>query len=124
MVKITLKWSAFFGYEVYNSNKIPKEKGVYEFFVRLKSGGSRIIYVGQAEDLQKRSVDHQLDSEQNECLKKHLKDNKWDFRHALLSLEADRQDAEQALYDKHKPECNQVRPNGSGRKLPIEIEEQ
>jgi excinuclease UvrABC nuclease subunit len=97
---------------------------VYEYFIRLKNGGSRIIYVGQAEDLRKRSVDHLVDTEPNECLKKHLKEIKWDFRYALLSLEADRQDAEQALYDKYKPECNQIRPNGSGRKLAIQVEEE
>ena len=124
MVKITLKWSEFVGYDAYNSNKIPEEKGVYEYFVKLNNGGSRIVYVGQADDLRKRSVDHMLDSEPNESLKKKLKEKWWYFRYALLPLEADRQDAEQALYDKHKPECNQVRPNGSGRKLPIEIEEQ
>ena len=123
MVKITLKWSAFVGYDAYNSNKIPDEKGVYEYFIRLKNGNSKIIYVGQADDVRQRSVDHLLESEKNECLKKNLKEIKWDFRYALLPLEADRQDAEQALYDIHKPECNQVRPSGSGRKIPSEIEE-
>lgn len=32
-------------------------------------------------------------------------------------------DVEQALYDKYKPECNDVRLAGSGRNLQIEIEE-
>jgi excinuclease UvrABC nuclease subunit len=123
MVKIILKWSPFIGYESWDSNRIPKDKGVYEFATRPQSG-HRIIYVGQTDDLQDRSVQHLDEKEPNLCLKKKLKEKAWDFRYALLPLEADRQDAEQLLYDKYTPECNEVRPTGSGRKIPIEIEEQ
>ncbi len=122
--KIYLKWSGFFGYENWNKNKIPKSEGVYEYFVRLKQGGRRILYVGEADNLQKRSDEHLQESEKNECLKDKLEKKAWDFRYALLSDENDRKDAEQALYDKHKPKCNAVRPAGSGRDLNIELEEE
>jgi len=121
---IHLKWSAFIGYEDWDGQKIPESEGVYEYFVRVKGGGNRIVYVGEADNLRKRTIEHLAESEANECLKRKLKDIKWNFRYAHLSIEADRQDAEQTLYDKHKPECNIVRPSGSGRKLQIEIKEE
>ena len=122
--KIHLKWSAFIGYEKWDSEKVPESKGVYKYFVRLEKGGRKIIYVGEADNLRERAVQHLAKSEKNKCLKEKLDKIKWDFRYALLSLKADRQDAEQALYDKHKPKCNTIRPSGSGRKLQIEIEEE
>jgi len=122
--KIHLKWSAFIGYEEWDSNKVPESGGVYEYFIRLQGGGRRIVYVGEADNLQKRSQEHLAESEKNKCLKEKLEKIKWDFRYALLSLKADRQDAELALYDKYKPECNTVQPSGSGRNLEIEIEEE
>jgi len=112
---IRLKWSKFIGYE---------DSGVYEYFVRLKSGDKNLIYVGEADDLRKRSQEHLSVKEPNECLKKNLKEYKWDFRYAILASKADRQDAEQALYDKYKPKCNKVRPSGSGRNLEIKIIEE
>ena len=121
--KIHLKWSAFIGYEKWDSEKVPESKGIYEYFVRLKKGGRRIIYVGEADDLRDRSVQHLAKSEKNKCLKGNLDKFSWDFRYALVSLKADRQDAELALYNKHKPECNTIQPSGSGRKLKIELEE-
>jgi len=124
VVKISLKWSEFFGYENWDSGRIPEQSGIYEYFIRLKSGDRRLVYVGEADDLRQRSQEHLSEDEQNECLKKKLKEIKWDFRYALLPHKADRQDAEQAMYDKYKPECNVVRPGGSGRNIPIEIEEQ
>jgi excinuclease UvrABC nuclease subunit len=123
-MKIIIKWSNFYGYETWDSDNIPQKSGVYEYFVRQKNGGKRIIYVGEADDLRKRSQEHLSENEKNKCLKDHLDKHKWDFRYALLSLKADRQDAELALYKKYKPECNLVEPSGSGRNLPIEIEEQ
>jgi len=124
MVKITLKWSALIGYETWDSNKAPEQSGVYEYFIRLQGGGTRIVYVGEADDIRQRSQEHLSEGEQNKCLKEKLEKIKWDFRYALLSLKAERQDAEQALYDKYKPECNLTRPSGSGRNISVEIEEQ
>jgi len=122
--KIHLKWSAFIGYEKWNSEKVPNSKGVYEWFVRLEKDGRTIIYVGEADDLRKRSQEHLAESEKNKCLKENLKKYAWDFRYVLVLLKADRQDAELALYNKHKPKCNTVQPSGSDRKLQIEIEEE
>lgn len=122
--KIHLKWSGFVGYEKWDSEKVPDLKGVYEYFVRLKKDGRRIIYVGEADDLRKRSQEHLGKDENNKCLKKNLTKYKWDFRYAILSSKADRQDAEQGIYDKYKPECNQVRPSGSGRDVEIELQEE
>lgn len=120
--KIHLKWSAFIGYEKWDSKKVPESGGVYEYFTRLKDDGRKIVYVGEAENLRERSEEHLGESEKNKCLKEKLEKKQWDFRYALLSLEADRQDTEQALYDKWGCTCNKVRPSGSGRNLEIEIE--
>lgn len=122
--KIHLKWSAFIGYEKWDSDKVPESGGVYEYSTRPTGGGKKIVYIGEADNLRDRSVEHLGESEKNKCLKEKLKKKKWDFRYALLSLEADRQDAEQALYDKFGCTCNKVRPSGSGRKLQIELEEE
>jgi excinuclease UvrABC nuclease subunit len=123
--KIHLKWSAFIGYEEWDNKKVPeKEKGVYEYFVRLKNDGRKMIYVGEADDLRERSEQHVGENETNKCLKEKLEKKAWDFRYALVPLKADRQDAELVLYNKHKPECNINEPSGSGRNLQIELEEE
>lgn len=116
---IRLKWSYDCKYVEGNKGKIPESEGVYEVFVELKSGPLRRIYVGQGEDLRERLLRHLQESEPNECLKENLKKYVCWFRYARVSDERDRKDAEQALYDKRKYQCNETRPPGSGRGLKI-----
>jgi len=122
--RIVIKWSKSIKCMQDNQDKIPEVTGVYEFLLR-SSEKTWWIYVGKAENLRERFLQHLQEEEPNECLKKNLKSypNISCFRFASVSSKADREDAEQVLYDKHKYECNEKRPEGSGRGYEISLVE-
>jgi len=111
---IKINWSKFL--EKGHEEEVPNSPGVYEFYVGLKSGEKTRIYVGKADDLKAVFSAHFQDDEPNECLKNNLAKYKWYYRYAILTIKADREDAELGLYRKHNYECNKIEPPGSGRK--------
>jgi len=112
--KIKIKWSEFL--EQGQETKIPNSPGVYEFQIGLKSGGKTRIYVGKADDLKAVFLTHFQKDEPNECLKNNLAKYKWYYRYAIITIKADREDAELGLFRKYTYECNKIEPPGSGRK--------
>ena len=114
--KIKITWSKFSDWKKGKNAKIPKDPGVYEFYVGLKSDGKKRIYVGKAENLKAVYSAHLEDDEPNECLKNNLKNFTWYYRYAIIKIKADREDAELGLYRAHSYECNKIEPPGSGRK--------
>ena len=121
--RIKINWSEFTSWKEGKTAKIPEKPGVYEFYVGLKSGGKRRIYVGKADDLRKAYLDHLRDDEPNECLKNHLKKHVWYYRYAIITIKADREDAELGLYRKYTYECNKIEPPGSSRKSFVIVED-
>src|SRR5208283_446869 len=97
-VKITLNWSKLFGYENWADSNIPESAGVYVYLVRQNDSSIKMRYVGICDNLRTRCQDHMGNSEENECIKTNLAKYAWDFRYALVPIQADREDAEQALY--------------------------
>jgi len=116
-MKIT--WSSF--HNTYNEAEVkahvPRSSGVYLVWVKLKDGKWRCFYVGQADELQKRLLDHLSDSETNECIKKQLSQYICGFEYAEVSRQSERDGIEKYLYDHYKPECNKADPGGK----PIEV---
>lgn len=124
--RIVLKWSKIISYNSDSADEVSEDAGVYELLVKQQDDKYKRRYIGQADDLHKRFLEHLSPDEENSCIKKKLKEYACGFDYALLSTVADRKDAEQALYDKYESEatCNQVRPEGSGRGYDIELIEE
>lgn len=112
---IKINWSDFVHWRSAPEWTDVDSPGVYEFWVSLKGGGKRRIYVGKTDNLGKRLREHIRDDEPNKCLKKKLKKYVWYYRSAVIENRANREDTELWLYRHHEYECNEVEPAGSGR---------
>ena len=112
-------WSAFQRLNEENVRKnVPEAAGVYLLWVQLKSEKWRCYYVGQAEDLQARLLEHYNSSEPNDCVRNNVQNHISGYEYAIVSRQADRDGIEKFLYDNYdKPECNKQDPGG----IPIQI---
>jgi predicted GIY-YIG superfamily endonuclease len=122
-ITLILRWSARIRWTAENASSIPQQAGVYVLVTKHTDDKYYRDYVGQSIDLRERFVAHHSASEPNACIRRKLRDEVAYFRYALLASEADRLDAEQAVYDKYNPACNQGRPPGSGRGYDVELDE-
>ena len=114
-ILIKIRWSEFVQWRQASETTITNSSGVYEFWVGLKDNGKRRIYVGKADNLDKRFKEHLRTDLSNNCLRNNLKQYVWYYRFAVIENKADREDAEKWLYRHHEYECNEVEPSGSGR---------
>lgn len=122
--KLTASWEGVCEYEENNSYIIPQEGGVYEILVKNKNSGRFMRgYVGQAENLHKRYLEHLSDEEENSKIRESVREYVCGFDYALIGGEDDRKDAEKALYEKYDYAWNEKKPGGSGRDLDIKIVE-
>ncbi len=113
-------WSSF--YTPFNEAEVkrvvPTSAGVYALWVHYKNGRWDCFYVGKAENLEKRLLEHLADAEPNDCIKENRK-YKCGFCWMEISTEAERSGAEKFLYDKLKPECNKTDPGGTPLEIPL-----
>lgn len=113
---LNLEWKGYYDYTSDNVQKYaPTKGGVYKIAIKQKDGTSKVRYVGQANDLDRRLKEHlDLDNEQNECLKERLKKYSARCSFAEVSLQSDRDGCELALYNHYEPVCNDPNaiPNG------------
>jgi excinuclease UvrABC nuclease subunit len=109
-------------YRPYNETEVkkiaPTSTGVYALWVKYKEKGWVCFYVGKANNIESRLLDHLSNDEDNECIKEDVK-----YRCAFCWIEIttadERSGAEKYLYDTIKPECNQNDPGGNPRKIPL-----
>lgn len=113
---IKIKWSSFIKHTEIDDATIPDDPGVYEFYSKLKGKETKKRkYVGMAGNLNTVLISHLSEDEDNECLKKLVKDFVWFYRYAIIKNEDNRKDAELGLWKKHTYECNKIEPPGSGK---------
>lgn len=114
-----ISWSAF--HSTYTDSEVkkyvPKEAGVYLLWVKLKSGKWSCFYVGKAENLETRLLDHLSVNEENKCIKNNVTEYSCGFEYAKVSKESARKGIEKYLYDHYSPKCNQADPGG----YPIQV---
>lgn len=123
-IKIT--WSNRLEYKDKHIDDIPAKAGVYEIQGRKATdGGYTRRYLGVTDDLKKIYSEHLSDIEQNEKLKKFLKEKRAFFRYVPVDAEQTRKDVEKGLYYQYKHSFNDssAPPIGSGRYVKIKIEE-
>ena len=122
-MKMKVTWSGIFS--PYDENTVkrfaPTSGGVYLLSVKLKNGKWKCFYVGKAANLRERLLDHLSEGEENECIKKKVTDYICGFEFAEVSREIDRKGIEKFLYDRIKPECNQVDPGGSSIEVNLPV---
>jgi len=113
-----IEWSSFHQLTEENIRRfVPTSAGVYLLWVQLKSEKWRCYYVGQAEDLEQRLLDHISTNEPNDCIKEYVSKHISGFEYAKVGGQSDRDGVEKFLYDHYSPECNKQDPGGT----PIDV---
>ena len=112
MAKMQITWSEFYNSytETTVSNSVPEKAGIYLLWVKLKNGKWRCFYVGQADNLTTRLMQHLSDTEKNECIKTSVSKYICRFEFALVGKQTDRDGIEKYLYNYYSPECNKISP--------------
>lgn len=112
---LRVTWSSRITYNEGNVKyNVPSKGGIYRL-MRAQKDGYGIFYVGESDNLQRRLLEHLSDEEDNDCIKKRLKDIAY-FRFALLDDENNRLCAESYLYREYGvngngPTCNKKEPS-------------
>lgn len=111
-VDTQLEWSDRFDYEGEALIHIPEGKGVYLLLRLLPNRRWRVFYVGQGE-VRARLVGHSRPTEANECVRKHLAENRCRFQYSLVEDEGRRRGIERFLIRTYDAlgECNDVLPD-------------
>ena len=86
--------------------------GVYRFSYKADDGNYYVFYIGKAEDIKKRLLEHLSSSEQNVCIKNYLATKKCFFRYAKITKDYIRDTAEKQMYKQYEPSCNDKEPEG------------
>ena len=108
-----IEWYGRYTYSESEVKKLVMKKGGnYIILVKLKNGNYRPIYVGKAECLEERLLDHLSSDEPNECLLKHVKEHILVMQYCYIANEEDRKNIEHTLYQNYTPECNEKEPDG------------
>ena len=101
-----VKWSRLLRYTPENVGKITQDAGIYVIYVQYKNGYWGPIYAGRAKNLRRRLSDHLKDSEENDCLKQHVKEYTLGFVAAIVKSQKSRAAYEKYLIVEFEPECN------------------
>ena len=86
--------------------------GVYRLSYKSSGGNYLVFYVGQAEDIRKRLIQHLSASEMNECMKNYLRAEDCFFRYAKITRQHLRDVTERKVYREYGPKCNYQEPLG------------
>lgn len=87
--------------------------GVYRLSYKSSDGNYYVFYVGQAEDIKERLLQHLSASEMNECIKNYLRTEDCFFRYAKITRQYLRDATERKAYGEYGPKCNYQEPSGS-----------
>lgn len=92
--------------------------GVYRLSYKSSDGNYYVFYVGQAEDIRERLLQHLSASETNDCIKSYLRTENCFFRYSKITKQYLRDATERKAYREYGPKCNYQEPAG---RLDIEI---
>ncbi len=110
---VRLAWQRYLPFSLANVQAYaPVQAGVYKIAVNLLNGQKRVVYVGQAADLDARLKDHLSEWGSNLDLYTLVRQYQCSFALAAVPLQADRDAAERALYLNFQPSSNTQAPSG------------
>lgn len=113
---VTLTWQRYLPFSLAHVEAYSLARpGVYKIAVNLKNGKKRVVYVGQAANLEARLRVHLSERESNLGLYNLLREYQCSFAIAVVPFQADRDAAERALYLHFRPPCNTQVPTGNTR---------
>lgn len=108
-----VEWSTFHNLNEENVKRyVTVDSGVYLLWVKLKNNKWQCYYVGKAENLERRLLEHLSYNENNKCIKINVQNHISGYEYAKISKQSDRDGIEKFLYDYYKPECNEIDPGG------------
>jgi len=115
MTNVQVTWSERIPYLNANVKNVKEDGGVYKLIRKTTDGGFGVFYIGMTTKLRTRLDDHLSDNEDNDCIKKKLKNSSCYFRYAYISKQETRECAEAFLYKKYEvdgngPPCNKKKP--------------
>ena len=100
------EWSNRYSYTEKNVKAhAPNKAGVYRLIYQ-KGDKYHPFYVGQSDDLKRRLLEHLSASEQNACIKRHLREYSCFFRFLEVSTQSERDRIEKEEIAKFDPPCN------------------
>lgn len=92
---------------------IEEKGGVYLIVLRQEDRSRKVRYIGKAEKLRTRLLEHFSEEEPNKCLSNYAKGNYEKYMiWVYIPLEEDRKNIEYTLYKKYTPKCNEKEPEG------------
>ena len=89
-----------------NVSRAPRSGGVYRLSYMAVNKKLVVFYVGQSEDLRDRLGDHLLPSEDNPCIRRHVRSSSCYFDWAIVESKPARDRLEREQIAAHRPECN------------------
>lgn len=100
-------------------DEIPEKKGVYLVACDCKNNKSIVVYVGQTENLRRRTKVHWSDNEQNKELKNAIAKYRSAFKVVYAEVDSlnDLNGIEKYLFDYYEPQFTDRRPDAE----PIEV---
>lgn len=111
---MTVTWHFHTPYDEATVNRFaPTTGGVYLLWVQLQSEKWRCFYVGKAENLEERLLDHLSENEPNKCISDMVENYSCGFEYAQITSASDRSGVEKFLYNHYSPKCNKNDPGGT-----------
>jgi len=86
--------------------------GVYRLSYQAEDGNYYVFYVGKAEDIKKRLLEHLSSTENNVCVRNYLATKNCFFRYAKITKSYIRDATERQMYKQYEPSCNEKEPEG------------
>jgi len=108
-----LNWSELQLLESSIINSVPSVSGVYRLSYKSADGPYYVFYVGQADNLKERLMQHLNGTNTNSCVATYIKNLKCYFVYTAISETNLKKDTERTIYDHFKPKCNIQLPEGN-----------
>ncbi len=86
--------------------------GVYRLSYKAEDGNYYVFYIGKAEKIKDRLLQHLSSTEENICIKNYLSTKECFFRYAKVTEAYIREAAEKQMYKQYEPICNTKEPEG------------
>lgn len=86
--------------------------GVYRLSYKADDDKYYVYYVGKAEDIKDRLLEHLSSGEKNICIRNYLSGKSCFFRFANVTKSYIRDAAERQMYKHYEPTCNEKEPEG------------
>lgn len=108
-----LTWTKLTGLKESSVKALPGDlPGVYRLSYESEDGNYYVFYVGKAENIKGRLLEHLSSSEENVCIRNYLATKNCFFRYAKITKSYIRDAAERQMYKQYESSCNENEPEG------------